>query len=179
MKKFVAHDLFGERVGVNYAGKSTYQTNLGTIISLLSTTLVLFYAVTRIELLVTISQPDKSSQLEYIKRVGHEGVDIHKGNLGLATSVWDGKTCSTKKRPMTWIMSLRRFLPRSAILRWFRTSSPLKRARTTRQSPMVSKSVPSQNTSSTTSRVKNPETWRTTPRAHCASGRQTCESKGQ
>jgi len=63
MKKFVTFDLFGEGVGVNYAGKSTYQTKVGAILSLVSTTLVLFYTVTRIELLVTKRQPDKSSQI--------------------------------------------------------------------------------------------------------------------
>jgi len=49
MKKFVALDLFGEEVGVNYAGKSTYQTKVGAILSILSSTFVLFYAVTRIQ----------------------------------------------------------------------------------------------------------------------------------
>jgi len=91
MKKFVSFHLFGEKVGVNYAGKSTYQTKVGAILSLLSTTFVLFYTVTRIELLVTKRQPDKSSQLQNINRIGHEGEDIHKGNLGLAITVWDGK----------------------------------------------------------------------------------------
>jgi len=48
MKRFISLDLFGEGVGVNYAGKGTYQTKVGSILSIVSRTLVLFYAVTRI-----------------------------------------------------------------------------------------------------------------------------------
>jgi len=48
MKKFVALDFYGERVGVNYAGKSTYQTKVGAIVSIISIMLILIYTTTRI-----------------------------------------------------------------------------------------------------------------------------------
>jgi len=90
MKYFVAHDKFGPSVGLNDAGKSSYQTKVGAFLSLISSTLVLFYAVTRRESLITRRSPAKSSQLSYINRIGHEGEDIQEGNSGLAISLWDG-----------------------------------------------------------------------------------------
>ena len=91
MKMFVGLDNYGETLGVNYAGKSSYQTKLGALLSILSSILVLYYAGTRILQLVNKTEPEKSSQIQYINLIGSEGLDLHEGDFGLAITVYDGR----------------------------------------------------------------------------------------
>ena len=55
------YDLFGEKVSMNYRGDSTFKTWLGTFCTVISSTVLIFYACLKMQQLFLGTNPNISS----------------------------------------------------------------------------------------------------------------------